>query len=128
MNSKLEKLLDQLDNIKEKFDDKLEEVKNFIYDMEEADEADDYEEDEEWEEDSEEEQLIKEGTKYVLMERLKDLIAKNYEEKKKEQSNKLLLKNRKEVEINANGSGYTVKEGTNKGKTLAHIQLKSKEI
>ena len=52
MNSKLEKLLDQLDNIKEKFDDKLEEVKNFIYDMEEAD---DYEEDEEWEEDSEEE-------------------------------------------------------------------------
>jgi len=65
---------------------------------------------------------------YVLMERLKDLIAKNYEEKKKEQSNKLLLKNRKEVEINANGSGYTVKEGTNKGKTLAHIQLKSKEI
>ena len=62
------------------------------------------------------------------MERLKDLIAKNYEEKKKEQSNKLLLKNRKEVEINANGSGYTVKKGTNKGKTLAHIQLKSKEI
>ena len=46
MNSKLEKLLDQLDNIKEKFDDKLEEVKNFIYDMEETDEA--YEEDEEW--------------------------------------------------------------------------------
>ena len=56
MNSKLEKLLDQLDNIKEKFDDKLEEVKNFIYDMEEADEADDYEEDEEWEEDSEEDE------------------------------------------------------------------------
>ena len=55
MNSKLEKLLDQLDNIKEKFDDKLEEVKNFIYDMEEADEADDYEDDEEFEDDSEDE-------------------------------------------------------------------------
>ena len=55
MNRKLEKLLDQLDNIKEKFDDKLEEVKNFIYDMEEADEADDYE-DEEWEDDSEEDE------------------------------------------------------------------------
>jgi hypothetical protein len=55
MNSKLEKLLDQLDNIKEKFDDKLEEVKNFIYDMEEADEADDYE-DEDYEEDSEDEE------------------------------------------------------------------------
>ena len=53
MNSKLEKLLDQLDNIKEKFDDKLEEVKNFIYDMEEADNADDYE-DEDYE-DSEDE-------------------------------------------------------------------------
>jgi len=63
------------------------------------------------------------------MERLKDLIIKNHEEKKKEQSNKFLLKNRKEVEINANGtSGYKIKEGTNKGKTLAHIQLKSKEI
>ena len=64
----------------------------------------------------------------MLMERLKDLIAKNHEEKKKEQSNKLLLKNRKEVEINANGSGYTVKEGSNKGKTLAHIKLPTKEI
>jgi hypothetical protein len=55
MNSKLEKLLDQLDNIKEKFDDKLEEVKNFIYDMEEADEADDYE-DEDYEDSEEDEE------------------------------------------------------------------------
>ena len=62
------------------------------------------------------------------MERLKDLIIKNHEDSKKEQSNKLLLKNRKEVEINANGSGYTVKEGSNKGKTLAHIKLPTKEI
>ena len=62
------------------------------------------------------------------MERLKDLIAKNHEEKKKEQSNKLLLKNRKEVEINKNGSGYTIKEGANKDKVLAHIKLPTKEI
>jgi len=62
------------------------------------------------------------------MERLKDLIIKNHEDSKKEQSNKLLLKNRKEVEINANGSGYTVKEGSNKGKTLAHIKIPAKEI
>lgn len=64
----------------------------------------------------------------MLMERLKDLIAKNHEEKKKEQSNKVLLKSRKEVNINDNGSGYTVKEGSNKGKTLAHIKINPKEI
>lgn len=56
MNSKLQKLLDQLEGIKEKFDDKLEDIKNYLYDMEEADEADDYEEDEDWEDDSEEEE------------------------------------------------------------------------
>lgn len=63
------------------------------------------------------------------MERLKDLIAKNYEEKKKEQSNKVLLSNRKEVEINANGTtGYKIKEGINKDKVLAHIKINPKEI
>jgi len=63
------------------------------------------------------------------MERLKDLIAKNYEEKKKEQSNKVLLSNRKEVEINANGTtGYKIKEGANKDKVLAHITLPTKKI
>ena len=63
------------------------------------------------------------------MERLKDLILKNYEEKKKEQSNKLLLKSRKEVDINANGtSGYKIKEGTNKNKIVGHINIKAKEI
>ena len=54
MNSKLQKLLDQLEGIKEKFDDKLEDIKNYLYDMEEADEADDYEDEEEFE-DSEDE-------------------------------------------------------------------------
>jgi hypothetical protein len=55
MNSKLQKLLDQLEGIKEKFDDKLEDIKNYLYDMEEADEADDYE-DEDYEDDSEDEE------------------------------------------------------------------------
>ena len=63
-----------------------------------------------------------------MKERLKDLIVKNYESKKKEQSNKVLYKNRKEVEINKNGSGYTIKEGANKDKVLAHIKLPTKAI
>ena len=63
-----------------------------------------------------------------MKERLKDLIVKNYEAKKKAQSNQFLYKNRKEVEINKNGSGYTIKEGTNKDKILGHIKIKSKEI
>ena len=64
-----------------------------------------------------------------MKERLKDLIAKNYEDKKKEHSNKLLLKNRKEVEINGNGtSGYVVKHGINKGKVLSHIKIEGKKI
>jgi len=62
------------------------------------------------------------------MERLKDLIIKNHEEKKKEQSNKVLLNNRKEVDINKNGSGYTIKEGTNKDKILANIKIPTKAI
>jgi hypothetical protein len=63
-----------------------------------------------------------------MKERLKDLIVKNYEAKKKEQSDKVLYTNRKEVDINKNGSGYTIKEGTNKDKVVGHIKLKSKEI
>jgi hypothetical protein len=38
------------------------------------------------------------------------------------------MKNRKEVDINKNGSGYTIKEGSNKGKTLSHIIISTKEI
>jgi hypothetical protein len=63
-----------------------------------------------------------------MKERLKDLIVKNYEAKKKAQSNQFLYKNRKEVEINKNGSGYTIKEGANKDKILSHIKIKSKDI
>jgi len=59
------------------------------------------------------------------MERLKDLILKNYENNKVENSNKILKKARKEVNINGNGTtGYKLKSG----RVLKHIQIKSKNI
>jgi hypothetical protein len=60
---------------------------------------------------------------------LKDLVAQNYNQKEKQAKEKVLLKSRKEVEINGNGTtGYTIKEGPNKGKVLAHIQIPSKNL
>ena len=51
-----------------------------------------------------------------------DPIAKNYENKEIEKKNNILMKSRKEVEINGNGtSGYTLKEGIHKGTVLGHI-------
>jgi S-adenosylmethionine/arginine decarboxylase-like enzyme len=58
----------------------------------------------------------------------KPMGAIGYENKLKLDKDKILLKNRKEVDINKNGSGYTIKEGPNKGKTLAHIQIPTKGI
>ena len=46
----------------------------------------------------------------------------------KSQVDKILFNNRKEVDINTNGSGYTIKEGSNKGKTLGHIQIPTKQF
>jgi S-adenosylmethionine/arginine decarboxylase-like enzyme len=46
----------------------------------------------------------------------------------KSQVDKILFNNRKEVDINANGSGYTIKAGSNKGKTLAHIRISTRGI
>ena len=64
-----------------------------------------------------------------MKERLKDLIYKNFQNKKIEESNKLLLQNRKEVDINGNGtSGYRIKNGINKDKVLKHIKIEPKEI
>ena len=58
-----------------------------------------------------------------MIERLKDLIAKNFSNKNIETKNNILMKSRKEVEINGNGtSGYTIKEGEHKGKVLGHIK------
>ena len=68
------------------------------------------------------------GGYHVYQNRLKDLVAKNHEQKEKEAKEKLLLKTRKEVDINKNGSGYTIKSGVNAGKTLAHIQIPTKNI
>ncbi len=58
-----------------------------------------------------------------MIERLKDLIAKNFSNKEIEKKNNALLRSRKEVEINGNGtSGYTIKEGIHKGTVLGHIK------
>ena len=51
-----------------------------------------------------------------------DPIAKNYANREIEMKNNILMKSRKEVEINGNGtSGYTIKEGIHKGTVLGHI-------
>jgi hypothetical protein len=64
-----------------------------------------------------------------MLERLKDLIAKNFSNKEIEKKNNTLLRSRKEVEINANGtSGYTIKEGEHKGTVLGHIKREKKVI
>jgi len=68
------------------------------------------------------------GGYHIYKDRLKDLIVKNTIEKEKLNKDKILLKTRKEVNINNNGSGYTIKEGSNKGKVLAHIQTSPKNI
>ena len=55
MDNKLSKLFDKLESLKEKEADILEEIKNRLYDLEEASDEDDFE-DEEFEEDSEDEE------------------------------------------------------------------------
>ena len=64
-----------------------------------------------------------------MIDRLKDLIAKNFSNKNIEDKNNILMKSRKEVEINGNGtSGYTIKEGSHKGTVLGHIKREKKII
>ena len=51
-----------------------------------------------------------------------DMISRNYENKEIEKKNNVLLKNRKEVEINGSGThGYRIKEGIHKGTVVGHI-------
>jgi S-adenosylmethionine/arginine decarboxylase-like enzyme len=58
-----------------------------------------------------------------------DPIAKNYANKEIEIKNNILMKSRKEVEINGNGtSGYTIKEGIHKGTVLGHISREKSVI
>jgi S-adenosylmethionine/arginine decarboxylase-like enzyme len=53
----------------------------------------------------------------------------NYNEKIKKEKDNILLRSRKEVNINGNGTtGYTIKEGPHKGKVLGHISIPSKNI
>jgi hypothetical protein len=62
-----------------------------------------------------------------MIDRLKDLIVKNFSNKNIEDKNNILMKSRKEVEINGNGtSGYTIKEGSHKGTVLGHIKRENK--
>jgi hypothetical protein len=64
-----------------------------------------------------------------MLERLKDLIANNFIAKKIQEKNNILMKSRKEVEINGNGtSGYTIKEGSHKGIVLGHLKREKKTI
>jgi len=64
-----------------------------------------------------------------MIDRIKDLIAKNFSNKNIETKNNILMKSRKEVEINGNGtSGYTIKEGSHKGTVLGHIKIEKKII
>ena len=52
--------------------------------------------------------------------------AKNAKHKRQ---NLALSRTKEEVNINGNGtSGYTIKEGSNKGKVLGHIQTSKKDI
>ena len=64
-----------------------------------------------------------------MIDRLKDLIVKNFSNKNIEDKNNILMKSRKEVDINGNGtSGYTIKEGSHKGTVLGHIKREKKII
>ncbi len=60
------------------------------------------------------------------MARFTHLLSQFAKNKDHERRTRLLDSNRKEVNINANGtSGYTVKEGVNKGRVLGHNFTKS---
>jgi hypothetical protein len=61
--------------------------------------------------------------------RLSNFIAKENDRKLKDLTDRTLLKSRKEVDINGHGTtGYVIKEGSQKGRVLKHIQIKSKNI
>jgi hypothetical protein len=59
MDNKLSKLFDKLESLKEKEADILEEIKNRLYDLEEASDEDEFEDEEEFEDDSEDEEEFK---------------------------------------------------------------------
>ena len=65
----------------------------------------------------------------MTSERLTSFIIKENDRKLKKLTEETLLRNRKEVEINGNGTtGYVIKEGPQKGKVLRHIQIPTKNL
>jgi hypothetical protein len=63
------------------------------------------------------------------MERHTKTLTNYSEEQNKKKINDVLLKARKEVEINGNGtSGYVIKNGSGKGLVLGHIKKEAKVI
>ncbi len=64
-----------------------------------------------------------------MSERLTSFIIKENDRKLKKLIDETLLRNRKEVEINGNGTtGYVIKEGPQKGRVLKHIQIPTKNL
>tara|TARA_R110001606_G_scaffold306019_1_gene453230 strand:+ start:445 stop:639 length:195 start_codon:yes stop_codon:yes gene_type:complete len=64
-----------------------------------------------------------------MSERLTSFIIKENDRKLKKLTEETLLRNRKEVEINGNGTtGYVIKEGSQKGRVLKHIQIPTKNL
>ena len=64
-----------------------------------------------------------------MSERLTSFIIKENDRKLKKLTDETLLRNRKEVEINGNGTtGYVIKEGSQKGRVLKHIQIPTKNL
>jgi hypothetical protein len=65
----------------------------------------------------------------MTSERLTSFIIKENDRKLKKLTEETLLRNRKEVEINGNGTtGYVIKEGSQKGRVLKHIQIPTKNL
>ena len=55
----------------------------------------------------------------------KRMLEKHTAELKQAESDRAIVRARKEVEINGNGtSGYVIKQGEHQGTVLGHIQLK----
>ena len=59
----------------------------------------------------------------------KRMLEKHTEQLKQEEADRAIVRARKEVEINGNGtSGYTIKEGSHRGITVGHIQRQTPKI
>ena len=59
----------------------------------------------------------------------KRMMEKHSEAVKQQEADRAIVRARKEVEINGNGtSGYTIKAGEHKGVTVGHIQRQTPKI